>query len=299
MNIIALIPARMGSSRFPGKPMAVLLGKPMIGHVYDRVRASHSLDQTVVATCDREISDYIESIGGTAIMTSDRHERASDRCAEALLIVEQRLGRRFDIAVMVQGDEPMTRPEMIDEALAPMLSDSTIKVVNLRAPMIAIREALPHLRAAGGGRILNVSSVAANYPVDGLMAYGISKIGLERLSVDVARQVAIDQIACNVFRIDIGVASQGFVANTPGVDHSLWEPSSVAAEGILWMLRQPISYSGQRESMFGLRLREGIMATQVTGAPSTLADRPIEDLIRGVYDAGPGAFEEPYADEPS
>ena len=85
MKILALIPARMGSSRFPGKPMAQIMGKPMIGHVYERVSKSHLLNLTAVATCDKEIYDYIESIGGVAVMTSDKHERASDRCAEALI----------------------------------------------------------------------------------------------------------------------------------------------------------------------------------------------------------------------
>lgn len=131
MKIIALIPARMGSSRFPGKPMAIINGKPMIGHVYERVSSSSLLDVTVVATCDTEIYEYIESIGGVAIMTSDTHERASDRCAEALCTLEQRNGLHYDIVVMVQGDEPMTHPDMIDEAVRPMLDDDTIQVVNL------------------------------------------------------------------------------------------------------------------------------------------------------------------------
>jgi 3-deoxy-manno-octulosonate cytidylyltransferase (CMP-KDO synthetase) len=131
MKILALIPARMGSSRFPGKPMALLLGKPMIGHVYERVSRNPQLALTAVATCDREIADYIESIGGRAVMTGDYHERASDRCAEALEILEHTDGVRYDIVVMVQGDEPMIDPVMIDEALAPMLQDSTILVVNL------------------------------------------------------------------------------------------------------------------------------------------------------------------------
>lgn len=131
MNILALIPARMGSSRFPGKPMAPLLGKPMIGHVYERVSKCPLLTATAVATCDREIADYIKSIGGRAIMTGIHHERASDRCAEALEIVEREDGTRFDIVVMVQGDEPMVHPEMITEAVNPILQDSSIKVVNL------------------------------------------------------------------------------------------------------------------------------------------------------------------------
>lgn len=131
MKILALIPARMASSRFPGKPMAKIQGKPMIGHVFDRVSQSPLLDTVAVATCDQEIIDYIESIDGTAVMTSDKHGRASDRCAEALLKLEESKGVRYDIVVMVQGDEPMTHPDMIAEALQPLLDGPDIKVVNL------------------------------------------------------------------------------------------------------------------------------------------------------------------------
>ena len=114
--------------------------------------------------------------------------------------------------------------------------------------------------------MVNVSSVAALYPHASLMAYGMSKIGLERLTVDAASQLAASNIAVNCFRIDIAVASEGFVANTPGVDHSNWEPSEVAAEGIVWMVRQPPGYSGRRESMFALRRREGIMVVAGPGS---------------------------------
>jgi 3-deoxy-manno-octulosonate cytidylyltransferase (CMP-KDO synthetase) len=130
----------MGSSRFPGKPMAPILGKPMIGHVYERVSSSTLIDKAVVATCDREIFDYIESIGGTAVMTAASHERASDRCAEALEILESMDGVRYDVIVMVQGDEPMTQPQMIDEAVRPMLDHSEVQVVNLMAPIESIGE---------------------------------------------------------------------------------------------------------------------------------------------------------------
>lgn len=131
MNILAIIPARMNSSRFPGKPMAAILGKPMIGHVYERVSQSSSLDLTVVATCDKEIFDYIESIGGVAVMTGEQHERASDRCAEALMTIEQKNNVEYDIIVMVQGDEPMTHPAMIAEAVKPLIDESEVQVVNL------------------------------------------------------------------------------------------------------------------------------------------------------------------------
>ncbi len=140
MNIIALIPARMGSTRFPGKPMAKILGKPMIGHVYERVSKSPLLSQTAVATCDQEIFDYIESIGGTAIMTENTHERASDRCAEALLKIEYIQSKRYEIVVMVQGDEPLTNSDMISEAVTPMLLDNNIDFVNLLAHIKDLNE---------------------------------------------------------------------------------------------------------------------------------------------------------------
>ena len=130
-NVLALIPARMGSSRFPGKPMTLLLGKPMIGHVYENVAECKMLTDTVVATCDTEISDYIKSIGGKAVMTGSHHERASDRCAEALEILEKENGIRYDIVVMVQGDEPMTCAEMIEESAGPILNEPGVVVTNL------------------------------------------------------------------------------------------------------------------------------------------------------------------------
>jgi 3-deoxy-manno-octulosonate cytidylyltransferase (CMP-KDO synthetase) len=140
MNILALIPARMGSSRFPGKPMAKILGKPMIGHVYERVSKCDLLIKTVVATCDQEILEYIESIGGEAIMTSSHHERASDRCAEALGYLEKQNRVKYDIIVMVQGDEPMTHHDMITEAVVPMLNDPEILVANLLGDIENIEE---------------------------------------------------------------------------------------------------------------------------------------------------------------
>ncbi|HQU87023.1 MAG: 3-deoxy-manno-octulosonate cytidylyltransferase [Zoogloeaceae bacterium] len=131
MNILALIPARMGSSRFPGKPMAPILGKPMIGHVYERVAKSPMLTLTAVATCDKEIFDYVESIGGVAVMTGNEHERATDRCAEALVALERANNTTYDIVVMVQGDEPMTHPDMIAEAVQPLIDHADVQVTNL------------------------------------------------------------------------------------------------------------------------------------------------------------------------
>lgn len=120
----------MSSSRFPGKPMKDINGIPMIGHCYYRARLCKSLDQVYVATCDDIIFDYINSIGGKAIMTSKNHERASDRAAEALYKIEKSLQEKFDIIVMLQGDEPMVTPNMINKSLEPF-KDKNVEVVNL------------------------------------------------------------------------------------------------------------------------------------------------------------------------
>ncbi|MEA2274395.1 MAG: citronellol/citronellal dehydrogenase, partial [Solirubrobacteraceae bacterium] len=165
--------------------------------------------------------------------------------------------------------------------------------INLHAPFVAIRTAVPHLRAAGGGRIVNVSSLAALVPIPGLMSYGMSKVALERLTLDLARQLQPEEIAVNCFRIDLAVASEGFVVNTPGADRSGWEPCEVAAEGIVWMVRQPTGYTGRRESMFGLRQRERIMASR-TGKPAI--EPPATEMFDGLYAATENMFVEPYAD---
>lgn len=131
MNIIGIIPARMAASRFPNKPMAPILGMPMIGHVYHRSRFCKGLSDVWVATCDEEILNYIQSIGGKAVMTADTHQRASDRAAEALLKIEKATGRSVDYAAMIQGDEPMLAPEMLDDLIRPVLRNPQIQVTNL------------------------------------------------------------------------------------------------------------------------------------------------------------------------
>lgn len=115
----------MGASRFPGKPLATILGRPMIEHVYHRVAMSSSLEAVYVATCDELIRDAVLRFGGRVLMTSSAHESASDRVVEAATAVEA------DVVVMVQGDEPMTTPGMIDLALAPFRNAPDVTCVNL------------------------------------------------------------------------------------------------------------------------------------------------------------------------
>lgn len=140
MNIIGIIPARMASSRFPNKPMAEILGMPMIGHCFKRSSMCSMLNDVYVATCDKEIFNYINSIGGKAIMTSDQHERASDRTAEAMLKIEKQTNKKIDIVVLLQGDEPMTTPKMIESAVQPLIDDSSINITNLFTDILKVSE---------------------------------------------------------------------------------------------------------------------------------------------------------------
>ena len=133
MRILGVLPARMAATRFPNKPMALIQGMPMIGHCYFRSKMCGELDEVYVATCDVEIRDYIEGVGGKAVMTSNVHERATERSAEAMLNIERETNcEPFDIVVMIQGDEPLVDPEMIQEAIVP-IKDGGAVVSNLMA----------------------------------------------------------------------------------------------------------------------------------------------------------------------
>ncbi|NUN93651.1 MAG: 3-deoxy-manno-octulosonate cytidylyltransferase [Verrucomicrobiae bacterium] len=134
-KIVAIIPARMESSRFPGKPLCKICGHTMIEHVLRRVQRAKSLTDVVVATCNEEIVREVERVGGRAIMTSNAHVRCTDRIEEAA----DKIGG--DIVVNVQGDEPFVTPEMIDAAVQPMLDEPALVCANLMAP-ITDREAL-------------------------------------------------------------------------------------------------------------------------------------------------------------
>jgi 3-deoxy-manno-octulosonate cytidylyltransferase (CMP-KDO synthetase) len=108
---IGIIPARYASTRFPGKPLALIQGKPMIQRVYEQ--ASKVLDMVYVATDDERIFRAVKEFGGRVIMTSASHSSGTDRCAEAIIRVEQELGEQFDVVLNIQGDEPFIEPQQI------------------------------------------------------------------------------------------------------------------------------------------------------------------------------------------
>lgn len=129
-RVLGVIPARFGSTRFPGKPLALLAGRPMIEHVYRRCRRSRLLSAVVVATDDQRIRRCVEGFGGTAVMTSRRHRSGTDRIAE----VVRKLGIRdskLQIVVNIQGDEPLVSPAAIDQLAAAMLADRTLRMATL------------------------------------------------------------------------------------------------------------------------------------------------------------------------
>lgn len=124
-KVVAFIPARMGSSRFPGKPLARILDLPMVEHVRRRAALCPAVDDVVVATCDLDIVDAVTQGGGRAVMTADTHERCTDRIAEAIASVEA------DIAVIVQGDEPLLVPDVLTMLVEPFLKDPSVQCTNL------------------------------------------------------------------------------------------------------------------------------------------------------------------------
>ena len=113
MKSMGIIPARWGSTRFPGKPLAMIQGKSMIRRVYEQAQKSKWLDDVVVATDDKRIASDVEAFGGQVMMTSSNHNSGTDRCAEVIQKFEKN-GEIYDLAVNIQGDEPMIDPEQID-----------------------------------------------------------------------------------------------------------------------------------------------------------------------------------------
>jgi 3-deoxy-manno-octulosonate cytidylyltransferase (CMP-KDO synthetase) len=127
MNFLGIIPSRYASTRFPGKPLADMDGKPMIQRVYEQVQST--VDRLWVATDDVRIADAVRGFGGNAIMTSERHRSGTDRCYEAWC----RVGDGFDAVVNIQGDEPFIRPEQI-ELLKNCFSDPGTQIATLVKP---------------------------------------------------------------------------------------------------------------------------------------------------------------------
>lgn len=136
MSVTAVIPARYASTRFPGKPLADIHGKPMIQMVYERASRSELVDRVIVATDDERIRRAVQDFGGEVVMTKADHSTGTDRLAEAAREIET------DLIVNVQGDEPLIEPRMIDAAVEPLLGDPRIRMGTVMCAIESVEEYL-------------------------------------------------------------------------------------------------------------------------------------------------------------
>ena len=137
MKINAIIPSRFDSSRFQGKPLAIICGKPMIQMVYERARSAKNINRVIVATDSQKIFDVVNGFGGDVVMTSDKCRSGTDRVAEAAEIL--RLDENA-VIVNVQGDQPLMHPECLDELVRPFFDDPDIEISTLAFRIIKEKE---------------------------------------------------------------------------------------------------------------------------------------------------------------
>jgi 3-deoxy-manno-octulosonate cytidylyltransferase (CMP-KDO synthetase) len=136
LAIVAIIPARFGSTRLPGKPLSQIDGKPMVQHVWERAREARSVDRVLVATDDERIAAVVRGFGGEAVLTSSAHATGTDRLAEAAAATDA------EIVVNVQGDEPMLDPAFIDGMVAPLRDEPGVSMSTVSLPLTDVEEML-------------------------------------------------------------------------------------------------------------------------------------------------------------
>ncbi|MCK4626913.1 MAG: 3-deoxy-manno-octulosonate cytidylyltransferase [Phycisphaerae bacterium] len=180
MKVVAIIPARYGSTRLPGKPLLDKTGKPLIQHVVEAVRQVGSIEAVYVATDDERIAEAVRRFGGEAIMTRSDHASGTDRLAEA---AEKLNLTDDDIIVNVQGDEPEIKPDYIDR-LVSLLTDSGAPMATLAAPLNADTAEKPDnvkVVLASDGSAMYFSRAKIPYDRDGLRRAQSSRGGAEYL----------------------------------------------------------------------------------------------------------------------
>jgi len=252
MDLDGTVAIVTGASRGVGAATAVLLAKRGC-KVACAARATDATPLPIPGTIDETVA-RIRAAGGEAIAVPTN--LADDDAITRMVTTTVDAFGPVDVLV---NNAAITFPGDLDLAIKRF---DLVMQVDLRAPLLAILAVKQGMIERRRGAIVNVSSVAGLNYIPGLMAYGMAKAALEHLTVSAAHQLRPFDVTVNTFRIDIPVASEGFVFNMPDADHSDWEPSEVAAEGIVWMLEQPPSYTGHNEGMAALRARHGIMASR-------------------------------------
>jgi 3-deoxy-manno-octulosonate cytidylyltransferase (CMP-KDO synthetase) len=137
LRVLAVIPSRYHSSRFPGKPLVDIKGKSMIQRVYEQAKSCTDLLDVIVATDDQRIFDHVKSFGGKVAMTSEHHQSGTDRCGEVLSEYSQEV----DVVVNIQGDEPFIQPDQISQ-LVQVFSDKNIDISTLAKKIIDNKQLL-------------------------------------------------------------------------------------------------------------------------------------------------------------
>jgi citronellol/citronellal dehydrogenase len=256
VNLDGKVAIVTGASRGVGAATAELLAQRGC-KVACAARATAASPLPIPGTIDDTVR-RIEDAGGEAIAVPTNLARDDDVKG----MVAQTVDHFGGVDVLV-NNAAITFPGDLDME---MKRFDLVMDVDVRAPLLAINAVVPSMKQRGCGAIVNVSSVAGLNYIPGLMAYGMAKAALEHLTVSAAHQLRPHDIAVNTFRIDIPVASEGFLFNLPDADHSDWEPSEVAAEGIVWMLEQPPTYTGHNAGMARLREEYGIMPSRAARA---------------------------------
>ncbi|MGM9818287.1 MAG: 3-deoxy-manno-octulosonate cytidylyltransferase [Paludibacteraceae bacterium] len=234
MKFLAVIPARYASTRFPGKPLALIGDKPMIQHVYEQ--AKKAVEDVVVATDDKRIYDAVEAFGGKVLLTSDKHRSGTDRCFEAL----QKMSGEYDVVINIQGDEPFIQPEQI-ETLKACFTDPKTEIATLikhfdkdalwddlsspNTPKVVVnkrmeamffsRSVIPYLRGTDRTKWLNTHTY---YKHIGLYAYKTNILAeitdLEPSALEKAENLEQLRWLENGYSIKVGITHQ----QTIGVD---------------------------------------------------------------------------------
>ncbi|MCU1428661.1 MAG: short-chain dehydrogenase/reductase [Actinomycetia bacterium] len=252
MELEGMVAIVTGASRGVGAALSVALAEAG-AKVGCAARATDDAPLPIPGTIDDTVR-RVKEVGGEAIALPTNLAR-DEEIERMVAVTIERFGR-VDILV---NNAAITFPGDLELL---MKRFDLIMQVDLRAPLAAMQAVLPGMIERRRGAIVNVSSLAALNYFPGLMAYGMAKAALEHLTMSAAAQLKPHDVAVNTFRIDIPVASEGFLANLPDANHDDWEPPEVAAEGIMWMLQQPPEYTGHNAGMHALRELHGIMPSR-------------------------------------
>jgi len=253
MDLRGAVALVTGASRGVGRAIAVALAEAG-ADVACAASATDAIPLRLPGTIDGTVREVKErGRRGLAVATD------LSRPDEVQAMVERTITHFGHLDVLV-NNAAITFPGDID---LPIRRWDLVMEVNLRAPVIAIKAALPGMVERRSGAILNVSSAAAVLAVPGLLAYGVSKAALERLTVGLAENAGSHGVAVNCLRIDVPIASEGFVYNAPELDKSAWEPTAVGAEAALWMLAQPAAFTGRVLGITNLRREHGVPGSRL------------------------------------